>query len=484
MSVDRSRRDGLSGVNIPNVMLKTLFKGDGLINFCHLNVASVKPKIDELRSVFLNANAHVVSFSETWLKSYNTNKSVEIDGYKLLRCDRRLRKSGGVAIYVKDSVKYRFLTSSECKYDLPQQDRFMVDFLMIELVYPDVKILFGVFYKAVKTSEFDVVRDVVSKYASDYEHVVLAGDFNENLLSEARQSRMNEFKDIFSSNGLNILNNLPTHYQDTGASLLDLIVTRGTANVKRMEQLDTGMSLHDMLVMSYLCPSTIERDQPRMCQDLRSIDEDALFVDACLLPWEEVLSMADSDSIVAFIAENLRFLMDKHAPLRPIRERLKCNAPWFTKDIAVSITERNSAKRYWRMTRTSDAQRIYRTLRNQTTALITKTKSKYYDKMFENCRDSKSIWSQLRALGIGKDKSDLAPPFTADDFNKFLYDVQSVDANKRISSPSSSHPSMIPSSSKRFPSFSFHDVSYDTTKKSIMQITSSKWDWTKSRLIL
>lgn len=117
MLLNRASRDGLNGVSIPNVMLKTFFREDGLINFCHLNVASVKPKIDELRNVFYATNAHVISFSETWLKSYNTSKSVEIDGYNLVRCDRRMRKSGGVAIYLKENVKFRVLASSGYKTD-------------------------------------------------------------------------------------------------------------------------------------------------------------------------------------------------------------------------------------------------------------------------------------------------------------------------------------------------------------------------------
>ena len=53
--------------------------------------------------------------------------------------------------------------------------------------------------------------------------------------------------------------------------------------------------------------------------------------------------LADSDSIVSALVENLKFLMDKHAPLRPVRERLKGNEPWFTKDIAIAIVERDIA---------------------------------------------------------------------------------------------------------------------------------------------
>lgn len=337
MSLSSANRGSLNEVSIPNVLLKTMFRDSGLVNFCHLNVASVKPKIDELRSVFRDTNAHVISFSETWLKSYNTNKSVEIEGYRMLRCDRRFRRSRGVAIYVKNDVKFRFLASSGCKHDLPPGERFLLDYLLIELIFPDAKILFGVFYKAVKTTEFDIVRGVISKYASNYEHVIFAGDFNENLLDNDRRNRMNDFRNVFESNDLSILNSLPTHYYETGSSLLDLFVSRSTTSIRRIQQLDTGMSGHDILVMSYISPSIVTRNQQRMCRNLKSINEEELFIDACLLPWEDILLLADTDQIVASLVRNLKFLLDKHAPLRPVREQLKGNAPWFTREISTAI---------------------------------------------------------------------------------------------------------------------------------------------------
>lgn len=470
MSLNRANRDTLGEVSIPNVMLKTLFRDDGCINFCQLNVSSVKPKIDELRSVFRNVNAHGISFSETWFKGYNSNKSVEIEGYKLIRSDRRLRRSGGVALYLKDDMKYRFLASSEYKYDLPPAERFMVDYLLIELVFPDIKILYGVFYKAIKTNEFDIISDVITKYANDYEHVVFAGDFNENLLDEAKRNRMNEFRNVFSSNGLNILNSLPTNFHGNGASLLDLFIARNVENVRRIDQLDTGMSQHDILVMSYYSPSTVTQNHQKMYRDLKSIDEDALFTDTCLLPWENILLLEDSDSMVAALVENFKFLLDKHAPMKPVRERLKRNAPWFTKEISLGIIERDIAKRYWRIVRTSEAHLHYRTLRNKVTALITKAKASYYNNIFQNCKDSKSVWNKLRNLGIGKDKSSLAPPFTADEFNRFLSNLQNVGfSNAGVAS--STHSTSV--NTRHVPApFTFHRVDLDVTRKSIMQVTS------------
>lgn len=58
------------------------------------------------------------------------------------------------------------------------------------------------------------------------------------------------------------------------------------------------MSNHDVLVMSYKCPSITMQKRQRIVRNLKSIDEDALFVDTCLLQWEDILLLEDSDSIV------------------------------------------------------------------------------------------------------------------------------------------------------------------------------------------
>lgn len=184
------------------------------------------------------------------------------------------------------------------------------------MIFPDVKILFGVFYKAVGTNEFNVVADVVSKFASDYEHVVFAGDFNENLLDVERRARMMDFRNVFTGNGLNVLNEFPTHYFETGASLLDLFISRKLEFVKRIDQLDTGMSRHDILIMSYMSPSTIPPKPRRYYRNICGIDDDELLRDAMSLPWDDVFNMSDSDAIILSMVENWKKLLDEHAPLK------------------------------------------------------------------------------------------------------------------------------------------------------------------------
>lgn len=106
--------------------------------------------------------------------------------------------------------------------------------------------------------------------------------------------------------------------------------------------------------------------------------------------------------------------------MQPMRDRSKTNSPWFSNEISMALLERDIAMRFWRRHRTHQARQHYRILRNKSTALINRAKRIYYDRLFDDCRDSSTIWKRLRKLGIGKEKSNDSPPFTANEFNRFL----------------------------------------------------------------
>ena len=92
-----------------------------------------------------------MAISETWLRSSNTNKSIAIDGFKIIRADRKgsrndRNKGGGVAIYLNDQFKHKIIFNS-AKDNLGFS---FIDFLAIEIYTPRSKIIFCVVYRTNK----------------------------------------------------------------------------------------------------------------------------------------------------------------------------------------------------------------------------------------------------------------------------------------------------------------------------------------------
>ena len=70
----------------------------------HLNIQSIRPKLDILE---LEAQPYdILVFAETWLNSTVSNDDLVIANFNLpFRCDRRDRAGGGVAVYVRNTIR-------------------------------------------------------------------------------------------------------------------------------------------------------------------------------------------------------------------------------------------------------------------------------------------------------------------------------------------------------------------------------------------
>ena len=107
------------------------------LSILHLNIQSLKPKIDILE---VEAQPYdILVLTETWLSSEVQNQCLFIPNYGLpFRCDRKERHGGGVAVYVRDGLK--------CK---ERKDLFItgLEALWLEIIVNNRKILIGGFYK-------------------------------------------------------------------------------------------------------------------------------------------------------------------------------------------------------------------------------------------------------------------------------------------------------------------------------------------------
>ena len=77
------------------------------LNFAHLNVRSlnIREKFEELSSMILDHNFHVVALSETWLNERISSDKFTVLGYNsLLRLDRVGRLGGGVAFIIHNTL--------------------------------------------------------------------------------------------------------------------------------------------------------------------------------------------------------------------------------------------------------------------------------------------------------------------------------------------------------------------------------------------
>lgn len=144
----------------------------------HINAQSLRAHIDEVREIFQPTNFDLIAISESWLKPTIHSNNVSLPGYILQRNDRTGKQGGGVAVYIREGIKFNIVYSSPSEYSAKPE------FLLIEisLCGADV-LLLGVCYRPPRTGHLLDFENALLNFMFRYSHVLIMGDFNTDLLS-------------------------------------------------------------------------------------------------------------------------------------------------------------------------------------------------------------------------------------------------------------------------------------------------------------
>ena len=153
-------------------MLRLLTQEKSGLKVCHINAQSLVHKIDELRYIFEKSGIDVICISETWFRPDMSSNLFKIYGYRLLRADR-IDHAGGVAIYLKSNLKFKFIDKS------PNDSE--IEYIFIEIFSEVSKILIGTVYRPNRTIDTSLFIEYLREKSLIYNNIIIAGDFNSNF---------------------------------------------------------------------------------------------------------------------------------------------------------------------------------------------------------------------------------------------------------------------------------------------------------------
>ena len=131
------------------------------------NARSLGNKINELESIMASENIDLVAVTETWFNESH-DWDITIPGFSLYRKDREGRKGGGVALYMKDSIKCNLIQVSETN----------LESIWVTLQLGNHKVTrVGVIYRQPSQVKDDLLVEEIAKMTLKGE-VVIMGDFN------------------------------------------------------------------------------------------------------------------------------------------------------------------------------------------------------------------------------------------------------------------------------------------------------------------
>ncbi|PFX14361.1 hypothetical protein AWC38_SpisGene21486 [Stylophora pistillata] len=196
----------------------SLMKG---LRLLHLNICSLRNKMDELRLFCDEHKPHIVTINETWLDDSFTDAEIALPGYNVMRKDRD-ENGGGVVVCIVEQLNYSRLEESTIQ---TRNDKF--ESIWFEVCQPKTKkILCGAIYKtpdADPAAFTSWVEEILNNVMSNDSEIVLIGEFNLNYLNPTSASK--HFQQATKSFHLKQIITKPTRITAETRTLIDLFLT-------------------------------------------------------------------------------------------------------------------------------------------------------------------------------------------------------------------------------------------------------------------
>jgi exonuclease III len=281
--------------------------------FCFLNICSLVSKFDEFKETFRNVPFHIIAVTETWLTDSSYDTSFSLEGYNLIRRDRKRwdrERGGGVLIYIENNIKFKILQQSP--------DQSEIEYIFIEIINKnDEKMVFSIVYSPPRASLTPIILPILTELAEEHSKLLICGDFNVDLLTKSK--RTENFIDSLSSLGLLNINNQATNFVNESRTLIDLAITNSINSVIMSSQV-TGLSTHDIIygIFDFTVSLTYEC-KTKTFRRMNAIDRFELMEKACSLEFDSILYNANIDEMLTVFNNNVLKLLDEFAPEVTVR---------------------------------------------------------------------------------------------------------------------------------------------------------------------
>ena len=401
------------------------------LKIAHINVQSLMDSdhFSEFCSLFGDSEFDIIAISETFLKPSITDSAVNLPGYFVYRKDRKVKRGGGVAVYVRDSLKCKILPCAPRKAD--HKYDFTPEYLLLEISFLSTKLLFSCIYRAPKIGFMDLFVNDMYSHLLHYKYVIIAGDMNARFGSNSFESE--NIDDVLNMCNLTRIPYSNTFHTAISDSNLDVIASNCHSLLQQFGQCPaSGFSNHDLIYAVFSL--NVPKYTPKLItyRDFSKFDSDAFIADANDITWHVIVETNDIDEKVDVFSSLLTGLYDKHAPLKTVRAKHP-PVPWMTVDIKRLIKDRDLARRRHIKTKHLDDYEAYRILRNRTKQSIRNAKIKFTHNLFNTSKSPSTLWSAVRSLGIGKESrltTDVS--VTAESLNTHFSSVARVTDPERI----------------------------------------------------
>ena len=305
----------------------------------HLNVSSLKRRLDEIHNFICDSTVDIIGFTESSLNRSISDQEVSISGFSLYRCDRYQQLRGGVAVYVRENLNVTRRIDLECNE---------IESVWLELHQNKTKsFLIGYIYRPPSSlvSWYDIFEKNLECASKINAHLMILGDFNINLFKDACNKNASTLSELCTSYGLTQIIERPTRVTNTSSStLLDHIYVSSTTHVNDVKVSEYNISDHYRIGVSWKINSSNIKTSHNIIQYRKKLD------------YKEVQELAaykfNVDGNAYELGEKVNNFNDvlissihSITPLVSKRVKQEYQPPWFSSEIFDAIQKKEKAKR-------------------------------------------------------------------------------------------------------------------------------------------
>ena len=191
------------------------------------NIQSINAKIDQLKAFVIemeqmNFQFDAICLQETWLDDTQDTSLIQLDNYTCITQSKSSSSKGGLLIYLNNNYRYKTITTPYHSTDLENQ----IIKIMGGILHNKSLMLGNIYrppndlnYKYEQfTNEF---RELQSSLENIHSDIVLAGDFNLDLLKINARTSFSNFLDTVISHSFYPQITLPTRLSERNGTLID-----------------------------------------------------------------------------------------------------------------------------------------------------------------------------------------------------------------------------------------------------------------------
>lgn len=356
----------------------------------HLNIRSLLPKHDEIKSLLMESNLHFLALSETWLNSKIHSNLIDIPGYSFYRNDRKTGKGGGVAIYLRDSLK---CTKVTLEHDVN------IEHICVEVSLSlSMHFLIVVLYNPPSCNEmFYGELDKLLKMVAHKSEVIILGDFNIDWFNSSKRKKL---KTLMTKFDFTQIMKGATRISKTSKTQIDLIFSNKEDRILKSYNFLTGLSDHNMILIARkLSKKRLQNVNNVKSNILTIFKRDFPVLDNELngISWSNILENEDVHNCCKEIISRLEEVISKF--LKKQKHLKKRSLPWLNDDIRRLMKERDMALKKSLKSKSNTDINIYKSLRNRVTKNLRNAKIEYYISTITEAKGNPSIlWKQINSI--------------------------------------------------------------------------------------